>query len=159
LRSEHNGADSKRYLAFIAANPGWPSLAQFRRRAEVMLWVENAKPAQVLSFFKDMPPQSGTGRLVLARALLAQGDKDGAAALMREAWRDFPLSTDIEKQVVERYSEFLSRADHQARVEKRLSAGENEAALRTAQRLGKAEHAIAQARIALAKKGGNARKL
>src|SRR5262249_29607658 len=44
LRSEHNGADSKRYLAFIAANPGWPSLAQFRRRAEAMLWVENMKP-------------------------------------------------------------------------------------------------------------------
>jgi soluble lytic murein transglycosylase len=159
LRSEHNGADSRRYLTFIAANPGWPSLLQFRRRAEVMLWVENVKPAQAVSFFKDMPPQSGTGRLVLARALLAQGDRDGAAALVREAWRDFPLSTEIEKQVVERYSELLTRADHQARVEKRLCAGENEAALRTAQRLGKAEHAIAQARIALAKKGGNAKKL
>ena len=27
LRGDHNGVDSKRYLAFIAANPGWPSLA------------------------------------------------------------------------------------------------------------------------------------
>jgi UDP-glucose 4-epimerase len=69
LRSDHNGADSKRYLAFIAANPGWPSLLQFRRRAEAMLWVENIKPAQALSFFKDSPPQSGIGRMVLARAL------------------------------------------------------------------------------------------
>ena len=25
LRSDHNGANSKRYLAFIAANPGWPN--------------------------------------------------------------------------------------------------------------------------------------
>ncbi len=24
LRGDHNGADSKRYLAFIAANPSWP---------------------------------------------------------------------------------------------------------------------------------------
>ena len=39
LRSDHNGAGSKRYLDFIAANPSWPSLAIFRRRAEAMLWV------------------------------------------------------------------------------------------------------------------------
>ncbi|HZD21068.1 MAG TPA: hypothetical protein VE325_10385, partial [Burkholderiales bacterium] len=50
LRSDHAGADSKRYLAFIAANPGWPSLGMFRKRAEAMLWVENIKPAQALSF-------------------------------------------------------------------------------------------------------------
>ena len=69
LRSDHSGADSKRFLAFIAANPGWPNLTMFRKRAEAMLWNENPKPAQVLSFFQDSPPQSGTGHLVLARAV------------------------------------------------------------------------------------------
>ncbi len=73
LRGDPNGIDSKRYLAFIAANPTWPSLALFRRRAEARLWVENVKPAQVLSFFNGSPPQSGMGRLLLARALLAAG--------------------------------------------------------------------------------------
>src|SRR5262249_9849915 len=37
LRSAHSGADSKRFLAFIAANPSWPSLTMFRKRAEAML--------------------------------------------------------------------------------------------------------------------------
>src|SRR5262249_13419545 len=46
LRSDHNGADSTRYRAFIAANPNWPRPALFRRRTEAMLWVENVKPAQ-----------------------------------------------------------------------------------------------------------------
>ena len=73
LRSDHNGASSTRYLAFIAANPSWPSPAMFRRRAEAMLWVENVKPAQALSFFNGSPPQSGMGRLVLARALARAG--------------------------------------------------------------------------------------
>jgi soluble lytic murein transglycosylase len=159
LRSDHNGANSKRFLAFIAANPNWPSLGMFRRRAEAMLWVENIKPEQALSFFKDSPPQSGMGRLVLARALLAQGDSEGAGALVREAWRNHTLSTDAEKQVLERYSEFLSRADHKARVEKRLFAGDKEAAIRAARRLGAADVAIAQARIALMGKGGNGKKL
>ena len=159
LRGDHNGADSKRYLAFIAANPGWPSLAMFRRRAEAMLWVENVKPAQALSFFNGSPPQSDMGRLVLARALLAQGDRERAGALVREAWRNDPLSADVEKQVLDRYSEFLTRADHKARMEKRLFALDNEAALRAARRLGAADLAIAQARIAINRKAGNAKKL
>jgi soluble lytic murein transglycosylase len=159
LRSEHPGADSKRYLAFIAANPGWPSLSMFRKRAEAMLWVENIKPAQALSFFKDSPPQSGTGRLVLARALIAQGDTEAAKPLIREAWRYDALSTEVEKQALERYSEFLSRADHKARMEKRLFAADNEAAMRAARRLGGADVAIVQARIALNRKAGNVRKL
>ena len=159
LRSDHNGASSKRYLDFIAANPSWPSLTRFRRRAEAMLWVENVKPAQALSFFNGSPPQSGMGRLVLARALLAGGDTERASALVREAWHDDPLSADIEKQVLDRYSEFLSRPDHKARMEKRLFALDHEAALRAARRLGAADLAIAQARIALNRKAGNAKKL
>src|SRR5262249_23009930 len=159
LRSEHSGAESKRFLAFIAANPSWPNLGMFRKRAEAMLWNENPKPPQVLSFFKDSPPQSGMGRLVLARALIAQGDTEAAKPLIREAWRDHSLSAAAEKQVLERYSEFLARADHKARMEKRVIAADNEAALRAARRLGAADVAIAQARIAINRKGANVKKL
>jgi peptidoglycan lytic transglycosylase len=159
LRNDHNGVQSKRYLAFIEANPNWPNRTMFRRRAEAMLWVENIKPAQALSFFDGSPPQSGMGRLVLARALLAQDDKERAGALIRDAWRNDPLSADIEKLVLERYSEFLTRADHKARMEERLFAGDNEAGLRAARRLGAGDVAIAQARIAINRKAGNAKKL
>ena len=159
LRSDHNGANSKRFLAFIAANPNWPNLAMFRRRAEAMLWVENVKPAQALAFFDGSPPQSGMGRLVLARALTAQGDTETASALVRETWRSDSLPADVEKQVLERYSEFLTRADHKARMEKRLAALDYEDALRAARRLGAADLAIAQARIALTRKAGNTKKL
>jgi soluble lytic murein transglycosylase len=158
LRSDGNRASSARYLAFIAANPNWPNLSLFRRRAEAMLWVENVKPAQALSFFKGAPPQSGMGRLVLARALLAQGDRDGAATQVREAWRNDQLSADVEKQVLDRYGEFLGATDHKARMEKRLFVDDNEAALRAARRLGGAQVAIAQARIALDRKPGDKKK-
>jgi soluble lytic murein transglycosylase len=159
LRSDHNGAGSARYAAFIAANPSWPSLAMFRRRAEALLWAENVKPSQVLSFFNGLPPQSAKGRLVLARALLAQGDSAGARAQVREAWRNDPMPAELEKQLLESYSEFLSRADHKARLEKRLFAADNETAMRAARRLGGADVAVAQARAALNGKGGNAKKL
>jgi soluble lytic murein transglycosylase len=159
LRSDHNGAGSARYAAFIAANPSWPSLAMFRRRAEALLWAENVKPSQVLSFFNGLPPQSTKGRLLLARALLAQGDSAGARAQVREAWRNDPMPAELEKQLLESYSEFLSRADHKARLEKRLFAADNETAMRAARRLGGADVAVAQARAALNGKGGNAKKL
>src|SRR5262249_39126671 len=120
LRSDHSGGDSKRFLALIAPNPGWPNLTMFPKRPEGMVWNENPKTAQVLSFFKDSPPQSGAGHVVLARALIAEGDTEAAKPLIREAWRYHKLSAELEKQVLERYSEFLTRADHKARMEKRV---------------------------------------
>jgi soluble lytic murein transglycosylase len=159
LRSDHNGVGSNRYLSFIAANPSWPSLAAFRRRAEAMLWNEKPKPAQVLRFFEEASPQTGAGRMVLARALIVQGDIEGARAQIREAWRNSSMTADFEKHVIEYYSEFLTRADHKARMEKRLFAADHEAALRMARRLGGADLAIAQARIAFNRKAGNAKKL
>jgi soluble lytic murein transglycosylase len=159
LRNDSNRTDSTRYAAFIAANPSWPCLAALRRHAEARLWVEDAKPTQVLRFFNGSPPLTAKGRLALARALLAQGDSEGAGAQVREAWRNDPMSADLEKQVLERYSQLLSRADHKARMEKSLFAADNEAAMRAARRLGGADVAIAHARIALNRKGGNVRKL
>jgi soluble lytic murein transglycosylase len=158
LRSPNNGAESTRYRGFIAANPSWPSLALFRRRAEEMLWVEQVKPAQVLSFFKEAPPQTARGRLALGRALLAQGDAEAAKVQIREAWRNDPMSVDLEKEVLKTYSDFLARADHKARMEKRLFAGDKESAMRAAHRLGLIQVAIAKVRIALGAKGKNAGK-
>ncbi|HEY7298691.1 MAG TPA: transglycosylase SLT domain-containing protein [Xanthobacteraceae bacterium] len=152
LRSENSGVGSSRYLAFIAANPNWPGLANFRRRAEGLLWAENPKPAQVLRLFADSPPQSARGRLLLARALIAKGDTEGAKAQVRQAWRNDPMSGDLEKQVLDSFSALLSRTDHKARMEVRLFAGDHEAAMRAAHRLGEGQVAIAKARIALAGK-------
>src|SRR5262249_37410094 len=117
------------------------------------------RPPQVLSFFKGCPPQTAKGRLVLARALLAQGDTDSARAQVRQAWRSDPMSAEVENQVLESYPEFLSRADHKARMEKSLYAADNEAAIRAARRLGGADLAIADARVALAGKGTDTKRL
>jgi soluble lytic murein transglycosylase len=159
LRTDSSRADSARYAAFISANPSWPCLATLRRHAEARLWVEDVKPAQVVGFFNNSPPLSAKGRLALARALLAQGDSEGAGAQVREAWQSDPMSADLEKQVLDRYSQFLTRADHRARMEKSLFAADKETAMRAAHRLGSADLAIAHARIALNRKSGNVGKL
>ena len=159
LRSDNSGAGSTRYPSFIAANPSWPSLAIFRRYAEEMLWHEDVKPAQVLRFFKDAAAAIGQrpacpgARAHRAGRHRSRG-RAGARSLARR--RDVRRRR---KQVLESYSELLSRADHKARMEKRLFVADHEAAMRAAHRLGGADLAIARAHIALNGKAGNLAKL
>jgi soluble lytic murein transglycosylase len=82
LRSGNNGADYARLQAFIVANPSWPNIAMFRRRAEAMLWEEHADLATIRAL-TDGEPVSAKGRFALGRALLAQGDRAGSSRAAR----------------------------------------------------------------------------
>jgi len=158
LRSDENGAEFSRFRDFIAANPSWPSLVMFRKRAEAMLWQERAGLTTIRAFTGDKPI-SGKGRFALGRALLAQGDQAGAQAAIRDAWRTEPLSNDAEQQILETFGGLITRADEKARMNTKLYANENETGMRAAHRLGGDEPAIAKARIALNEKSSNAKAL
>ena len=69
------------------------------------------------------------------------------------------MSADLEQQVLKTHSELLTRDDHKARMETRLAAGDKEAAMRAAHRLGGVQVTIARARIALNEKSGKVNKL
>jgi soluble lytic murein transglycosylase len=157
LRSDGNGASSARYAAFINANPHWPSIGMMRRRAESMMWTEQPDPATVRAYFAKHPPLSAKGQFAFARALLAQGDRAGAQAQVREAWRNDAFSADIEANVLETFNGFLTADDHRARMNMRLYAEDVEAGLRNAKRAGSDASAIAKARVAVIKKAGNAK--
>jgi soluble lytic murein transglycosylase len=158
LRSDDNIADFSRYRSFIAANPSWPSLMMFRRRAEAMLWQEHADLATIRAFTGDRPIL-GKGRFALGRALLEKGDRAGAQAAIRGAWRTEPLTREAEEQVLATFGDLITRADEKARMNTKLYANENETGMRAAQRLGGSEPDIAKARIAVNQKAGNAKAL
>jgi len=159
LRSDDGGADFDRYVAFIEANPGWPSVGMLRRRAEDALWHENPSPATVRGFFATIKPTTPRGRFALARALLAQGDRTAAQFYVREAWRTDGFSEDLEAQALDTFRDLIGAADHRARMNRRLYANDTEAAVRAAHRLGDTAIAIARARIASNAKAGNALQL
>jgi len=156
LRSDDAEATFHRYAKFIQANPGWPSLGMLRRRAESQLWHEKRDPATVLAFFASTQPASTKGRLVLARALLAQGDRARAQHYVREVWRQDSMSAELEAQVLEGFGELINRADHKARMDRRLYDEDTDDGLRAAQRLGGNDLVIARARVAVINKAGNA---
>lgn len=159
LRAETDDFDFNRYASFIAANPGWPNIVQFRRKAEAALWQNPAADAQIRSFFASQRPISAKGKLALARAALAQGDRALAQQMVRDAWRNDSLSADMEKRTLDAFGALLSAGDHKARMDVRLYAEDISEATRAAQRLGASQVAIARARGAVVNKSANVKAL
>jgi soluble lytic murein transglycosylase len=155
LRADDGESTFSRYAKFIQANPHWPGVGMLRRRAEGQLWQEKRDAATVLAFFAATKPTSAKGRLALGRALLTQGNQAAAQQYAREAWRQDPMSEDLEAQALESFGELLSRADHKARMDRLFYAEEVDGGMRAAQRLGGNDLAIARARAAVIRKAGN----
>ena len=121
LRRSNSAAGFQRYVAFVRANPDWPSLPLLRRRAEAKLWQEQRDGATVRRFVGE--ESSGPlGRLALARVLMSEGDRDGAARQVRAVWRSAELSPDIETGVLVAFRDVLTRADNVARMDRRIGA-------------------------------------
>ncbi len=149
----------ERYNAFIKDNPSWPSVELFRRRAEASLWEENRDTRTVRNYFADREPMSAKGRLALARALLAQGDRKAAEPLVRAAWRHDPLGAKLESMASSAFGDMLTAADHKVRMEERFFDDDVDAGTRMAQRLGPTQIAIAKVRTAMIRKAGNIKAL
>ena len=159
LRGEDLEPDFPRYAAFIAENPSWPGIRGLRRRAEAALWQQNADPRTVLDFLAGKPPLSVKGRFAVARALLAQGDRAGAQAELRKAWRADAFSADLEEQARGTFAGLITPADDKARMDARLFAGDDDAGLRAAHHLDAVQFAIAKARAAVINRSARARTL
>lgn len=159
LRFDDDFVGYERYARFIKANPSWPSINLFRRRAEATLWQERADLATIREYFANEEPQTAKGKAALARALLAEGNRARAQELIRDAWREDPMTSEMEQQVLEMFGALLLPGDDKARMERRLFANDAGAAQRAASRLGGAQPAIVRARLAVAAKAGNAKAL
>ncbi|EAQ35857.1 lytic transglycosylase [Nitrobacter sp. Nb-311A] len=159
LRSNDNGAPTERYRAFIDANPSWPSQTFLRRRAEAALWNDHRDSGAVLAWFENERPLSAKGRLVLASALLARGDRARAEQLVREAWRTDTMSAAVERKALEMFGALITPSDHKARMDYMLYGEDRDAGMRAAQRLGRSQEALAKARIAADRKSSSLRAL
>jgi soluble lytic murein transglycosylase len=159
LRSEDGSNDFSRYAAFIAANPSWPSIGTLRRRAEGVMWQEQTEPQAIISFFAAEPPHTTKGHFALARAMLTQGNVAGAAAMLRDSWRNDSFSADLEEQAREAFSGLITPADDQARMDARLYAGDDDAGLRAARHLDTTALALAKAQAAVINQADNTKAL
>lgn len=141
---------------FLRAHPNWPGIAAIRRRAEEALWNEDVDAAHVRAFFGSTPPTTEEGKLAIARAMLAGGEAEKAAAWVRDVWRHEVTTPAFEDKLTERFGAMLTREDHEFRAERLFFAERVDQALRVAARAGGNYVAIAKARAAVIRKAGNA---
>ncbi|HEX9322224.1 MAG TPA: transglycosylase SLT domain-containing protein [Xanthobacteraceae bacterium] len=135
LRSEESGAGFDRYAAFI-------------------------RDAVTVRRFLDGKPTSATGRLALARVLLSEGNRSAAEREVQETWQSEELSAKLETEVLAVFPDFLTRADHVVRMDRRVGAKDFVAAMRAAVRLGGPYASIVKACAGVMTKGrGDARTL
>jgi soluble lytic murein transglycosylase len=146
--------------AFLRENPDWPSTTGLiQRRTESLLYDEKRDAPIVRTFFANRKPLSGEGKLALARALLASGDRIGALPLVRGAWHEDELNASIEQETLATFNGMLGRDDHLIRAARFSTTGDNTIAMRAAERAGADAVALEKARAATHQRASNANAL
>ena len=140
--------------AFIRNHPHWPRQYRLRQRAEEAM-THKLSTETLLAWFKDYPPVSTPGWTRFISALIASGDTETARDLIRMTWIEKNFTRRQEKTFYRRYRKFLTRVNHQQRLDRLLWEGSNWSARRMFWRVDKQTRALAQARWMLRHRRGN----
>ncbi|MFO1189690.1 MAG: lytic transglycosylase domain-containing protein [Alphaproteobacteria bacterium] len=136
---------------FIAENKHWPSQSKLARRADEA--AEMASDAAVLAWYKGRTPRSAAGGERLAEALERGGSRTAAEAEIRRVWAEYDMSYRDMRQFYARHKRILRAADHNARVNRLLWKGRDEAARQMLQYLEHDQRLLADARLRLQNMG------
>lgn len=136
------------YALFLRNNPDWPQAMTIRRLAEKSIDAAVA-PADCIAYFRQFPPLTAIARLRYAEALAATGRGAEARAAAAEAWRSAGLDAVAEAQLLDRFENELTPADHLTRADRLLWSGQTTAAARLLPRIDMDRRLWLLARIAL----------
>ncbi len=123
---------SARIREAIGRLEGWPAQALMRLRYEQAVIREAPDAAGAIAAFPVDRPTSEPGVLMLARAFIAAGRGEDAAALLQPYWRTQNFSREAEDKILAEFPDRLTAADHRFRLIRLLYANRNDEALRVA---------------------------
>lgn len=143
------------YPAFLKRNADWPGLKRLRRQGEGVIPARH-NPDAVIAYFKDQPPQSGSGSIRLAEAYQAKGKTDAAKKEAVRAWLNFNMTRDERVTLNKRFEKTLKK-HHIARLDMLLWRNRGKPAAGLYTLVPEGYVALAKARLALRarKKGVN----
>ena len=145
-------------VAFIESHPKWPAVAELKRITESIA-LESGGPAERLRWFAQNPPQTTKGKAAYADAALAAGDLPLAEMLARDAWVNGRFDSGDERDFLEQFGRFITRADHHARLEELLYAEQSTAAERMIKRVDLERAAVATVRLGLIRSSSSVERL
>lgn len=135
---------------FLNRRASWPGLALLRKRSEAAVPIDR-RANDVISFFKEAPPQTGTGAVALISAYRAIGQTDKALNLAKNTWVTTPLTSADETRLLKFYERDLKSLDDE-RLDAMLWLGATEDVERMRLRVGPDHRKLADARVALRKR-------
>lgn len=137
---------------FIRQNPEWPGIKGMKSLAEDVM-PASLSSADVLAWFADYPPATARGMTRYMEALLAQGRQKEAKDFLTKWWADAMISRDQQRDLFQKYGQYLTLEAHKRRFDSLLLKGKGEkddSARAIAGVLGNGYPELAEARIALA---------
>lgn len=143
---------------FLDAHPEWPMISRLQGYAEKR--ISDRAPAEaVLAFFDARPPETGGGKIQLARALFAVGDQENGERHLRDAWINDTFTIAEEKRILSVYGGRLSKDDHAARVDRLMWDRQVTNARRVFPYLSSGDRKRAETRAALLLQAANGQRL
>jgi soluble lytic murein transglycosylase len=158
LRDHWKTAGYRRIMTFLDAAHGWPLSETFLKRAERSLYLDSASVSTIREHFTAHAPLSAEGKLALARAELASGDKQAAHRLVSQVWTGETLDPSLESRVKAEFGSLLTSDDQRQRMWRLIYRQETNAAIRASKALSKDYQAAAAAAQALIRGVGGAEK-
>ena len=139
---------------FVDEHPDWPDQRLLQINAEAAM-ARGVSDAEVLAWYRWRDPISAPGRLRYADALLARGEDERAAALVRTAWVEGSFTSRELRETYRRYRSMLRPEDHVARLDRLVWANHSHAARRMYRYVDEGHQRLAEARLLLrAREGG-----
>lgn len=139
----------ERVAAFLVANPGFPGIADARRRAEAQAADPALTPeATARAFLAAVPPETSAGRARLALVLQATAPRE-AVPLARQAWTGGAMPEPLEAALLAAFGSSFTAEDNAARADALLWAGQTSAARRLLPLLAEDARILTEARLAL----------
>lgn len=102
--------------SFLKANDQWPWPFTLHARAETAL-ADDESSQKALTWFNSHPPRSFTGKTKEIRFLLKAKKTEEAKKKLVKIWRTEKLDEKEQAAILKEFGDYLSAADHDARVD------------------------------------------
>jgi soluble lytic murein transglycosylase len=144
---------------FMADAPDYAPESLYRARLEQSLTKSAPSSAQIIGLLGEHTPETIDGRIALAGALLAEGERERARELARSIWIENFLTEEQEAEVMQTLGNLLTDDDHWNRVVRLMMHDRIRAAERIEEHLTAAQRSLLAARAATARRQDNGKAL
>ena len=153
FRDSDTDAPFSSFTDFLDRRPNWPGNSRVRANAERAM-DENVSTLDALRFFDGADIETGQGAVAFANALIADGRRDEAEAMLIDVWRNDALTNSDHQAIINAYPNVVAPY-HEDRADMLLWRWRTTDASNVLPLLDEGQRALTRARIAIINRDGD----